>query len=168
MNCPVNRADLAMRRASGALTPEEQNEFERHLTECAPCRSLAEAQQAVWDALDEWPAAPVSDDFDQRLYARIAAEEAAPWWKRLGITLPHGAFAWGPALAVAFGCVAILAVFLLQGPVIERHLAPGPTAQQKTIDIDQVESALDDVDMLNQLGGAVPVSKTAAQSSAGS
>src|SRR5579884_2715327 len=47
---------------------------------------------------------------------------------------------------------------LLRAPVGENGpQGPAPAiAAQKTIDIDQVESALDDVDMLNQLGVAAP------------
>jgi|SRR5581483_10555459 len=157
MTCPKNAADLAMRRASGTLDIAEQDEFEQHLRECESCRALAVAQQHVWAALGAWKAPAVSDDFDRQLRARIAAEEAAPWWHRFAFLHPLHNVAWRPAVAVALGCVAVLAILLLQGPLLERSLTP--VAQQKSVDIDQVESALDDVDMLNQLGGAVPAPK---------
>lgn len=150
MDCPRKDVDSFTRLAAGQLDAAEAAALEAHLRDCAECRAAAEAQRALWGALDEWRAAPVSEDFDARLYARIAAEEAEPWWRRILEALRP--FSWKPAISVAAACAAILAIFLLQGPLMERAVP------QKAVDIDQVESALDDVDMLNQLGTAVPPS----------
>ena len=47
--------------------------LERHIAICPACREFAAGQRAVWQALDTWEAAPVSPDFDRRLYRRIEA-----------------------------------------------------------------------------------------------
>ena len=39
---------------------------------CPACREFAAAQRVMWSALDTWEAAPVSQDFDRRLYQRIS------------------------------------------------------------------------------------------------
>ena len=55
-------------------------EVDRHIQECADCRGLV----SVWEKLDEFAAPEVTADFDARLYARMAAEDARqPWWRRL-------------------------------------------------------------------------------------
>src|SRR5579884_12266 len=93
MNCPGMNHDLLVEWAAGRLSPAEKAIIERHLGECAPCREAAEAQRAVWNALDQWQPAPVSDNFDQRLYARIAAAEAESAWDRFWRGLAQ-AFSW--------------------------------------------------------------------------
>jgi anti-sigma factor RsiW len=152
MTCPRKDVELFTRRASGRLDQAEAEAVETHLRGCTECRATAEAQRAVWNALDEWPAAPVSDDFDRRLMARIEAEAATPWWRSFSEVLRH--VSWKSAIPVAAACAAIFAIFLLQSPATH-------TPRQKPVDIEQVESALDDVDMLNQLGAAVPVQPSA-------
>ena len=54
------------------LEPEVHIELERHISACGTCREMAAQQRAVWDALDHWQPALVSDDFNDRLYRRIA------------------------------------------------------------------------------------------------
>lgn len=153
MSCERKDMELLIRSAAGELTGDEQAALDAHLADCPECRAIAEAQRAAWNALDEWTAAPISSDFDDRLYARIAAEEARPWWRRFW---PHDMhrFTWKLALSMAAACAVILAVLLLRAPLTPE--TPTPVAAQKTVDLDQVESALDDVDMLNQIGAVAP------------
>lgn len=157
MNCPQKDVDLLVRRAAGRLSPAEEAVLEQHLRNCSECREAAAAQRSVWNALDEWSAEPVSEDFDQRLWARIAARDAESIWSRFWQAVAHG-LSWKVSLSVAGACAIVLAILLLRAPVGENGpQGPAPAiAAQKTIDIDQVESALDDVDMLNQLGVAAP------------
>ena len=37
-----------------SLDPRAQAAFERHLKSCGACGEVVAAQQAVWEALDEW------------------------------------------------------------------------------------------------------------------
>jgi hypothetical protein len=142
--------------AAGTLTPAEQETLERHIDECAGCRRLADEQKAVWSALDVWTVPMVSEDFDQRLHARIAVAELRPWWKRQWDSLSHARFSWKPVLPVAAACVALFGVFLVHNPVSLGTSRTAPTTVIQTqdaqkVDVDQVERALDDIDMLNQL-----------------
>src|SRR5579864_9380851 len=65
-----------------ALDPWRVAELERHLERCSDCRDWVSAQDGLWQMLEGWTSPPVSPDFDARLYARIAQEEAAPLWIR--------------------------------------------------------------------------------------
>jgi anti-sigma factor RsiW len=157
MNCPRKDLELLVQRAAGRLTPDEEAALERHLSECTECREAAEAQRNVWGALDAWSAAPVSADFDQRLYARLAAEDAESRWARLWHAVSHG-FSWKASLSFAGACAVLLALMLLRAPLLQHGASASPVSvtAQKTVDIDEVEGALDDVDMLSQLGTAAP------------
>ena len=150
MECPLhsaNGAELIVSYIAHTLAPEAEAAFAQHLTVCEPCREMAAAQQSVWSALDEWTPAPVSADFDETLFRRIAEEEHSTWWQRL----LRANWSWRPAMPVAAGCAVLVAAFLLRTP----FTAPQPHAQPK-LQIEQVEHALDDLEMLKQLGVTVP------------
>jgi hypothetical protein len=66
---------------SGALEPAAAAEVRRHAEICENCRLVVEAQREVWDRLGQWSAPAVSQDFNKRLYARIAQENEAPRWR---------------------------------------------------------------------------------------
>jgi anti-sigma factor RsiW len=140
--------ELIIGYTAGTLEPQAAVAFERHLSLCSRCRRLAAEQRAVWSALDAWQPAAVSPDFDQRLSQRIA--DSRLLFSRLS------AFArsiWRPALPLAI-CAALAGIFLL------RDSGTGSRA----VDIrssarieQQVEHALDDMDMLKQIGADVTV-----------
>ena len=145
MGCPVNDtegAELIVSYGARRLAPDKETEFELHVKSCARCRKLAAAQRAVWSALDEWPPVTPSESFDRNLYQRIAVVEQQAWWRRL---LP-GAWSWHPILPVAAACAALIAAFLLKAP----QLQP-PSSIEPKLQIEQVEHALDDMEMLKQL-----------------
>jgi putative zinc finger protein len=146
MGCPVEDGgdELIIGYGARTLTPGQQIELERHLEVCQRCRELAEAQRAVWSALDAWPTTVVSPNFDERLFRRIAMEPQSAWRRWLA---GHRSF--GPAIPVGVACAALIAAFLLKNPALrtEPQSEPGTKLQ-----IEQVEHALDDMDMLTQLG----------------
>ncbi len=145
MKCPLEfdqMGEIVVGYGARTLDPDTAAEFERHMRCCSECRQMVDAQKAVWAALDEAeePELAVSPDFDQRLFRRIQeAENRGWWWRRLV-----------PAAACAG--LAVAAVFLLRqsDPVLAHHAPTAPTMQ-----IEQVEHALDDMDMLNQIGAAI-------------
>jgi anti-sigma factor RsiW len=147
MGCPSAEGDggeLIVAYGARRLAPEKEAELERHLETCAECRELAAAQRAVWSALDEWPPVAVSSNFDERLYQRLAAEQQKAWWRRLA----PANWSWRPAMPVALACAALIAAFLLKSPL----LRPAEQLQNEPkLQIEQVEHALDDMDMLKQL-----------------
>jgi hypothetical protein len=143
MRCPLEfdqSAELIVGYGARTLDPDTEAAFERHIGSCAACYQLAAAQKAVWTALDdaEWRELPVSADFDQRLFRRIEANEQRGWW-------------WRRMVPVAVGAALVLAMFAFRQP----GSVPAPPPPQPTLQIEQVEHALDDMDLLNQIGAAI-------------
>jgi anti-sigma factor RsiW len=154
MQCPRlngRSAELMMAYTAGTLEPEVQIELERHLSGCEDCGAMAAQQKAVWEALDDWRPATVSADFNDRLYQRIAADDAASWWRRAFAI--DWSWMFRPAVPVAGACAALMIAFLLKEPVAPHH-STAPLAQK--VSIEQVERALDDMDMLKQMSVTVP------------
>jgi hypothetical protein len=147
MQCPLD-PEMVVSYAAGALEPGAEAALDQHLETCAGCRRMVDAQRAVWAALEAWTPAAVSPDFDQKLYRRIAAEEQAAWWRRALRT-----WSWRPAMPLGAVCAALIAVFLLQSPTPPRA---SPVRATQKVDIEQVERALDDLEMLKQLGVTEP------------
>ena len=84
MKCPVEcreNADLLLAYCSRKLDPDTAALLERHMEQCPACTEFARGQKAVWEALDAWEAAPVSADFDGRLYRSL--NQQVPFWERL-------------------------------------------------------------------------------------
>jgi anti-sigma factor RsiW len=137
MMCPTKdkqNAKILLEYCAGTLDPDRALEFEKHAAECAGCGREVASQQALWQTLDQWTPAEISPDFDARLYARIAREDAAPPWKKWLV------WGWKPALLTAAAAAAILiGLFVHQ---------PQPPSRTDTVDIEQVEHVLEDLDML--------------------
>ena len=149
MRCALERdvrAELIVGYGARTLDPDTEAAFERHIGSCAACYQLAAAQKAVWTALDdaeadaEWRELPVSPDFDQRLFRRIQANEQRGWWL------------WR-ALVPAAACLVLATLLLLRQPDSAR--APKVHEVQPAVPIEQVEHALDDMDLLNQIGAPI-------------
>ncbi len=152
MNCPTKKnedAEILLDYCARTLSPAEMAEFEIHLKQCADCSRLVNAQQEVWGALDAWTPPPVSTNFDSRLYARIAEEQAAPawqlWLRRIfQPALPYPL--WKSAVPlIAAG--ALLAVGLTVRMPNAMPVAQ-PQLHADKVDIEQVEQALEDFDIL--------------------
>jgi anti-sigma factor RsiW len=148
MDCPLGSAEgaeLIIGRVARTLDAEADSEFQRHMGTCSNCREAVAAQEGVWSALDAWHPVPVSPDFDRKLFRRIAEEERGRWWR--GLARPQGW--WRPAMPVAAACALLAGAFLLQHPAPK--FAQEAQTQPK-LEIEQVEHALDDMDLLRQLG----------------
>lgn len=157
----TRNSELPIAYAAGELDAAAAAAFERHLEICPACQELANAQRAVWEAMDAWEAPPVSADFDQRLYRRIRREEAQPtWWERflrLAVPLPLRQVV--PLAATA--CLLLVAGLMVQ----DRHTAPPLRSAPAIVQVDQVENTLDDLDLLRQFNAADTASPAAAQHS---
>lgn len=155
MRCPVQdgNPEALLSYSARTLSPETLNLLERHMSGCAECRRFAEAQQQVWTALDKWEAAPVSPGFDARLYARIEADGQRSWFRRL----TSAGFGWKPALAGGMATLALVAALLIPGQrSTDPAQTPDPSQTQiraESLEPEQLETALDDLDMLRQLTG---------------
>ena len=147
MECPLKSdegANFIVDYAGGKLDPTTRAAFALHVESCANCRDMAAAQREVWTALDELRPEAVSANFDARLLERIAAEERRVWW-RLG----WAHWSWRPAMPLAGAGAVLVTAFLLRDPT--PNIAP-PSELQPNLQIEQVQNALDDMDMLKLLG----------------
>jgi len=146
-------AEVLVEYCSGALNAARAAEIKKHIAACGACRTIVEAQRELWQALDGWTAPAVSEDFDARLYARIAREESAPSWKQWARRLLQPAIPvaiWKPAVSLAAVCAVLTVGLMVRTPdpseqgsqtyIHEIHSEP--------VDIEQVANALDDLEML--------------------
>jgi hypothetical protein len=193
MDCIKNNKqgiEILMDYCAGNLDSKVAFEIDTHVRQCAECREMVEAQRTVWDMLDAWTPPEVSENFDTRLYARIAEERTLPVWRQwldrvIRPVTPYQL--WKPAVSLAAaGAVAALALLVLPGGMRDvspfAHTAPPvyknttayesrayssqayktPSAFKNTtvqsapssqeIDLDQVQQALDDMDLLAPVG----------------
>lgn len=157
MNCPIKsheNADLLLAYCARKLDSETAGLLERHMELCADCRAFRDGQRAVWNALDQWEAMPVSGDFDRRLYRRIERERKVSWVDRL--FQPFRPLFVRPALPLAAACVVMVAGFLLEYPgrvTIDSNVTSDASrAQPAVVDVQpvEVEKTLDDLEMLHE------------------
>jgi anti-sigma factor RsiW len=156
MECPFEnhpQMSLLMDYCAERLDPRTKTALEGHIAICPACSNWVAGQQAVWTALGQWEAAPISLDFDRRLYQRIAAEDSStPWWQKVGRSFWTGSSGWSlrPALSLALASLLVLAAFLMERPR-SSTFPPVVSGHSESLDADRLERALDDVDMLRQL-----------------
>jgi len=154
MECPARereKAAVLMEYCARKLDPQSAAVVERHVAQCGACQDWIRAQQAVGAALDGWKAAPVSSDFDRKLYQRIEQEERPGRWG--GLFRPLRGLSLGPALSLALASVVLLAAILIR-PAPPQPAPLPQQAQVESLDADRLERALDDVEMLRQLNVA--------------
>lgn len=156
-------AEIVTSCCAGTLDPAVAQEIEDHVGNCAECRAAVDAQRAVWQVLDAWTPVEVSQDFDARLYARIAREQSGPAWLRWlrRAFQPATPLVWwkaGVSLAAAGAALSLALVIPHlpdRGHVVERKATIAKSAPaQEDIDLQQVQQALDDIDMLTPSGQA--------------
>jgi anti-sigma factor RsiW len=150
MQCPIENTakteetDILLDYCANKLSPECAAEVERHMKSCSACASFSSSQRHVWTALDSWEPAPVSEDFNRRLYARIEQDQKQPSWQRW--------LSWRPAMSFAAAMAAVV-MFVL----INTDAANQPTVQETSradVDAEQVELVLEDLEMLKQLSAS--------------
>ena len=159
MNCPLHvkeGAEILLDYCSQRMDPDRAADFRLHVADCVDCKEVVEAQESVWNMLDAYEPMPVSMDFDRKLWARIDAEDSQSWWQHAltrfisgpAIGWSNYLFNWKPMLVGATACAAIAGVMLVSLPSAR---VPDPADPNQKL-VRQVESALDDIDMLNQVG----------------
>ncbi len=164
-DCPLlhgqDNADLLLDYANRRLEPELAAIFEEHVNLCPACREFIAAQREVWSALDAFEAMPISNDFDKRLWARIEQEEARPWWSKAWAWMTAGGTAmWRPLAPVAAGLVVAVGLYWAP-PGGNGNPSGEPVAKAvERLDAEQVETTLEDLEMLRQLGAVEPAAKS--------
>jgi anti-sigma factor RsiW len=156
MTCPLQTketVDLLIDYSARRLDAAKTASLERHLETCEECAAFHVEQAAVWEALDAWEPLPVSADFNRRLWQRIDAVAAEPWYKSLATSMRFAN--WKPVLPLAAAVVVIAMGFVLDHPG-DRVFSPGisghsVTEQSMSVkEADQVEQTLDDIQLLHQ------------------
>jgi anti-sigma factor RsiW len=150
MKCPIEtreNAELLLAYCSRKLDAESTAILERHMEICPACREFSSGQRAVWEALDAWEAAPVTLDFDRRLYRRIDREVS--WWNLLVRPFRPVLLRQGLPIAAA-ACLVVVAGVLLERPAGSPSAAQPQSAQVEALQPDQVEPALDAMHMLGE------------------
>ena len=156
MKCPIEareNAEFLLAYCTRKLDAERTATLERHMEICPACREFANGQRAVWEALDAWEAAPVTLDFDRRLYRRIDREVS--WWQLLMRPVRPALVRQGLPIAAA-ACVLVMAGVLLEGPASAPPVAQPQSAQVEAIQPDQVDHALDAMYMLGEFSSRMP------------
>jgi anti-sigma factor RsiW len=153
MQCPLKTAHdcaLLLQYCADKLPADEAAAFERHIAVCQECSRAAADQHRVWSALETWEAAPVSVDFDRALYARIEQHYRRSWWHRLRVQMAAG-FGWKPAVSVAAACVTVIAAIVISVPDRTPWKPLEESSRIETLELEQVERTLEDLEMLKQL-----------------
>jgi hypothetical protein len=157
MLCPIqhDNSEILLDYCARKLNPETAVLLEKHIENCVECRNFANAQRLVWEALDTWDTMPVSMDFDRRLYARIEEHKHSNWWSKLKSHEFFQPFGWKPAVPlVTAGATFALAVWLILP--MEKPVMVDQSGQirAESVDLDQAERDVDDLEMLQQLAPA--------------
>lgn len=170
MNCPVQKsenAELVLDYFARQLAPEIQADLDRHIEGCPDCREVFAAQRAVWNALDlleeDTAAVRVSEEFDWNLKQKIAQEDKSGWmtrtWNRWFSSEP---IAWRPvhSMGMAMAVLVLSAAVLVPWNATERQAvnsaANGNDEQFITAEVERIETALEDLEMLSVLNSVKP------------
>ena len=166
MNCPVQTnqsTDLLIDYCAGTLPLGVATEVERHIAICTECGEFIRAQQQVWSALDTLETEPISADFDRRLYTASVKQSGRPG----GIGSP-ATYRLEPALSLGPACVAVVVALVVNGaankpvpqqtspPTVHQASAqpasaPHEEVRADSVEPEQLERALEDMEMLKQL-----------------
>ncbi|HYP06147.1 MAG TPA: zf-HC2 domain-containing protein [Bryobacteraceae bacterium] len=157
MNCPLQTTEsteILIEFCAGTLPAGTAAELRRHIDVCPDCRAFTSAQQEVWRAMDDWEAKPVSASFDRRLYDRIAEEEKPRSWKQW----LAGYAGWRPAMAAGVATAGVALMLFVGMPDETSSPVAAPVGVENSrvdsIEPEQVERTLEDLEMLNQLAAS--------------
>jgi anti-sigma factor RsiW len=164
--CPLTSGDaeasILLDYCNRRLDPDATEVLERHIRQCPACEAFAASQALLWESLDAFETMQVSDHFDRTLYERIEAEQRRPTWSKLWLQLWNratmggtltGAQLWRPALPVA-ACLLVAAGLYFR-PGMESRFVEGTSENagiESSIQAEQIETALEDMEMLRDLG----------------
>jgi anti-sigma factor RsiW len=151
MKCPLEtrETEVLLAYSSCKLDAAAGSLVASHVESCPACREFVQAQQVVWDALDAWEAAPVSADFDRRLFERI--DRQVSWFDRL--VRPFQSFGLRRVIPIAAsaGLVLMAGLLVQQTSVAPQAPRTDNTAQMEAPPPEQLVLALDEMDALSQL-----------------
>jgi hypothetical protein len=152
MNCPIKTQEnneWLLEYSAGRLGREHAAVLGQHLEGCAECRRFVEEQRVVWNVLGEWEAQDVSPHFNRRLYQKIDQSQPFTWLNRLLQPL------WRPVVPLAAACLLIVAGVALHIPVTPLN-PDRAQARVESVEPEQVERTLDDLQMLREMALTPP------------
>lgn len=152
IGCPVQTqetAGLLLEYLDRRLDPAVAIGVERHVAACGDCQKVVSAQRAVWDALDGWQPSQISSDFNERLFARLEAEKAKPGWFASIRDFARINFSMRAAIPAAVACTLLVGVFAYRA---SNQTGSVETTAEVTVDVEQAETTLADIDAMQQLG----------------
>lgn len=149
MTCPYrneDQIDVLLDYSAGRLDAARTNQLEKHMTECSECAAFHVAQHQVWQAMDEYSAAPLSADFNRGVWRKIDAAAAEPWYRNLGRVLREGT--WKPVFPLAAAVLLVAVGFLSD----HRDSKASPAVVTVTVaEAQQVQNTLEDLQLLQNL-----------------
>ena len=150
MRCPIetqDNAEVLLSYSARRLNPQSTAILEAHMEVCPQCREFRDGQRALWEALDQWEARPISADFNRRLYRKIEEQDQLGWWERIfGSGRPMFL---RPALPLAATAFLVLVAGLFMIDNTGRIVTPAVETPQVR-EVEQVERTLEDMEMLRQ------------------
>jgi anti-sigma factor RsiW len=141
MDCPIKtqeNREWLLDYSAGRLNRQHAVMVERHMEACPDCAEFVAEQRVVWEALGRWEPQEISPDFNRRLYQRIDQAKPASWLQLL----------WRPLVPVAAACLLLVAGVALHTPAAPPRV--------ETVEPEQVERTLDDLQMLRELALTPP------------
>jgi anti-sigma factor RsiW len=164
MNCLLETREekqLLMDYCAHSLPPERKALVEPHLHSCSRCQEFVTSQYRLAEALELWQAPDISQDFNRRLYRRIDAENAdASWWNvlvpRMLFRPVYPSFLRTGLPVAAAACLLVTAGVLLERPAVSPVPVSKDMAQVESVQPEQVEQALDTMDLLSEFSHHVP------------
>lgn len=152
MDCPIRskeNREWLLDYAAGRLDRQHAGMVEQHMEGCTDCVRFVAEQRVVWDALGQWEPKEISADFNRRLYQKIEQAKPASWLQLF----------WRPLMPVVAACLLIVAGVALHTPAA-KPIANGPQANVESVEPEQVERTLDDLQMLRELALTPQEAKT--------
>jgi anti-sigma factor RsiW len=150
-NCPTE--DILLDYTAGRLNRTQTALFDKHAGHCARCAALRMSQAAVWQSLDEWKPAPVSDGFNRELWRRIDADaHKSSWTQELAAVLQFSFWKRLAPLAVAMALIVTGYMYDHAGTQTGK-LQPdsGASIVVTASEADQLDRALDDIQLLDEV-----------------
>jgi hypothetical protein len=150
-NCPND--DILLDYTAGRLNRAQSLLFETHADQCARCAALRVSQAAVWQSLDEWKPAPVSEGFNRELWRRIDEDARhSSWTDALAAALQFNFWKRLAPLAVAMALIVTAFVYDHSGKPVGTIPANCPASIVVTAsEADQLDRALDDLQLLHEV-----------------
>ena len=140
-----------------------------HLEDCERCRDYVEGQRAIWQLLDDWQPELQNTNFNSDFASRLAHLPPEPWFveigRRVAARMLKPAFTFSAIAAVLAVSVYVRNPFVASGHTqfVPRTVASAPRVISP-VEAEQVDRAIDDMQLLHQLDSFSEVSKDPARS----